>query len=223
MDDTLNSFLLVPMALGLLGFVEPCTIGAHLLFLDTVAKRGRTQILNATIIFAITRMIVMGLFGALIALLGRELIGVQTGFWLVFGLIYMAIGLVYSAGSRLPFRRSIKLAPEAWKKTGNPAILGMVFGFNIPACAAPISFALIGLSASTGTMTAGFAMMAVFGLFLSAPLILLAMIPALASRIETLGQRLKSTRWPVGAMFVLLGLWAVWFGLYVDPAAWAAP
>ncbi len=221
MDNDLYSLVLVPMVLGLLGFFEPCTMGAHLLFLDTLVRNARTRILNATMIFAMTRMTVMGLFGALIAALGQTLIGVQTSLWLVFGLIYLAIGLVYLTGLWRPVGRSIRLAPAAWTTTRNPAVLGLVFGLNIPACAAPILFAIIGLSASTGTAVAGLAMMTVFGLFLSAPLILLALMPARKRWLEVLSVKLKSARWPVGTMFVLLGLWAIWFGLYVDPVDWS--
>ncbi|HEX9858459.1 MAG TPA: cytochrome c biogenesis protein CcdA, partial [Paracoccaceae bacterium] len=118
-------------------------------------------------------------------------------------------------------RRRIRIAPEAWKSAQSPALQGAAFGLNIPACAAPILFGLIGAAAATGSATTGFVMMAVFALALSAPLVPLSMVPALARPLDRLRDWMRPRRWPVGAVFIGLGFWSVWFGLYVDPADWA--
>lgn len=82
---------MLSFGLGLLGFVEPCTVGAHMLFLSTQQERGLRQRLGAVLIFLLARLVVMGGFGGLIVLLGQRLIGVQTGMWLVFGAIYLSL------------------------------------------------------------------------------------------------------------------------------------
>ncbi len=221
MDINLFTLVLLPIGLGLLGFVEPCTIGGHLLFLDTQKSRDRGQKVGAVTVFIIVRAVVAGLFGALIAFLGQNLIAAQTGIWLLFGIIYLLVGIAFVIGRAGAVKRRIDLAPQAWKRASNPVVLGMAFGLNVPACAAPILFGLLGLAATTGTVLTGFIMMFLFGLFLSLPLALFAVIPTWATWLDRFGQRLKNMRWVIGAVFILLGLWSIWFGLYVDPANWA--
>jgi cytochrome c-type biogenesis protein len=67
----------------------------------------------------------------------------------------------------------------------------------------------------------GALMMFLFGMFLSLPLALFAVIPKLANKLDTLAARFGNTRWLIGLVFVALGLWSIWFGLYVDPQAWS--
>lgn len=214
-------FLLLPIGLGLLGFIEPCTIGGHLIFLETQNNRSIREKLNAVLTFIATRSLVTGLIGGLIAFLGQKVIAAQTGFWLIFGAIYLAIGIAFLIGRARFVKRGFSLSPTAWKRAQNPVTLGLAFGLNIPACAAPILFGLLGLAATTETMMTGFTMMFLFGLFLSSPLALFAAVPKLAMSLEALRERMKQMRWLIGVIFALLGLWSIWFGLYVDPANWA--
>lgn len=220
MDLPLQTLLLLPIGLGLLGFIEPCTIGGHLLFLDSQKARTGPEKISAVLVFVAIRSLVAGLFGALIAFLGQKLIGVQTGIWLLFGTIYLIVGLAFIAGRAGLVKQRIELAPATWKRAQNPAVLGLAFGLNIPACAAPILFGLLGLAAATGTIFVGFFMMFLFGLFLSLPLVFFAFIPRLAGTLDRLAVKLRGMRWVLGGVFVLLGLWSIWFGLYVDPANW---
>ncbi len=64
-------------------------------------------------------------------------------------------------------------------------------------------------------------MMFLFGLFLSAPLVVFAIYPRLVGWLERLRERMRRAPWILGVVFVLLGVWSIWFGLYVDPASWA--
>ena len=221
MELSLHTLVLLPIGLGLLGFIEPCTIGGHLMFLDTQSRRPTTQKLSAMTIFIGVRAVITGLFGALIAFLGQGLIGLQTGLWLVFGLIYLAIGIVFLIGRSGLAKMKIDFAPSAWKSAQNPVVLGLAFGLNIPACAAPILFSLLSVAATTGTAMSGFVMMFLFGLFLSLPLVVFAIVPKLASWLDSFGQKLKQMNWVLGLIFVLLGLWSIWFGLHVNPADWS--
>ena len=220
MEFTTLELVLLPIGLGLLGFIEPCTIGGHLLFLETQVGRSSREKINAVLTFVLVRSAVTGLLGALVAFLGKNVITLQTGFWLVFGAIYLTVGFAFLVGRAGFIKQKINLAPEAWKRARNPLVLGLAFGLNIPACAAPILFGLLGLAATTGTIATGFAMMALFGLFLSSPLVLFAVFPKFAQWLEVLGEKMKRMRWLIGVVFAVLGLWSIWFGLYVDPANW---
>lgn len=220
MEFTLLELVFLPIGLGLLGFIEPCTIGGHLLFLETQNHRSGREKRNAVLTFVATRSLVAGLFGALIAFLGQKVISAQTDIWLIFGIIYLAIGIAFLTNRAGFIKRKISLSPATWKRARNPLVLGVGFGLNIPACAAPILFGLLGVAATTGTVATGFAMMFLFGLFLSSPLIVFAAIPRLTPPLQTLGARIKQRPWIIGIVFTLLGLWSIWFGLYVDPANW---
>ncbi len=220
MEISLITLILLPVGLGLLGFIEPCTIGGHLVFLDTQKARSKAEKIKSVGVFVAARAIVTGAFGAFIAFLGQKLIGVQTGMWLVFGSIYLLIGMAFIFGRAGLIKQRINLAPSAWKKAQNPFVLGLAFGLNIPACSAPILFGLLGLAATTGTIMTGFIMMFLFGLFLSLPLIIFAAVPKLGDWLARLALKLRKSTWIIGAIFILLGLWSIWFGLFVDPANW---
>lgn len=213
--------ILLPIGLGLLGFIEPCTIGGHLVFLETQNGRSRRTRINAVFAFIAARSLVSGSVGAIIAFIGQAVIDVQTGIWLIFGAIYFALGMVFLLGGADFIKQKISLSPAAWKQAQNPWVLGLAFGLNIPACAAPILFGLLGVAATSGTVTTGFMMMFLFGLFLSAPLAVFAAIPSFGTALQALAAKLKRTRWPIASLFILLGLWSIWFGLYVDPVNWS--
>ena len=164
MEYSLQAFILLPVGLGLLGFIEPCTIGSHLVFLGTQERRSPGEKIRATVVFIAARTTVVGLVGALMAFFGQSLVDLQTGFWLAFGLIYLTIGLLYVIDRSGLIKKQFDLAPATWKQAQNPLLLGLAFGLNIPACAAPILFTLFGLAATTGTVLSGFSMMAFFGL-----------------------------------------------------------
>ncbi len=212
--------LALPFGLGLLGFIEPCTVGGHLLFLGRIQNEPLRRKVLITITFIVARVLTTGLIGALAAVLGQFLIGVQTTVWLLFGVLYTALGVLFLTGRSNALKKSMELAPTSWRLARNPIVLGIAFGLNIPACAAPIIFGLLGLAASTHTVVTGFVMMAVFGFALSAPLVVMAIVPRIATWLETVGRRLVSTGWLLGLIFVGLGLWSIWFGLFVDPENW---
>ncbi|MEQ9639603.1 MAG: cytochrome c biogenesis protein CcdA [Alphaproteobacteria bacterium] len=216
MELAYPTLLTVPFFLGLLGFVEPCTIGVHLLFLRRIVGNSLAQRVAAISIFIGTRTLVMGVIGAVAALMGQQLLTFQSGLWLLFGALYLIIGIAYAVDRIGMLRQRLDVVPASWRLADNPALMGLAFGFSIPACAAPILVALFGLAAGSGAPFLGFTAMAVFGLGLSVPLIALAMfgVPSWLKLSRS------TVRWLLAAVFVGVGLWSIWFGLYVDAAAW---
>ena len=220
MDLTLQT-LIFAFGLGILGFVEPCTIGAHMLFLDGQTRRPMKDRFKAATAFLFARLVIMGGLGGMIVVLGQQLIGVQTSFWLVFGGIYLALGLATLIGAEKGLRTRIRMAPDTWKAASHPVLQGVAFGFNIPACAAPILFGLIGASAVAGAALNGFVLMSVFALALSTPLLPMSVAPRLARPLDRFAGWLRPRRWLLGSILIALGLWSLYFGLYVDPADWS--
>lgn len=215
------ALVLLPFGLGLIGFVEPCAIGAHLIFLSHQAEQSRKSRVAALVAFVIARASVMGAAGGLVGLLGQWFIGFQTGFWLAFGLLYVAIGTGFLLDRSNWLQRGLALPDIAWRSPRSAWIMGAAFGLNIPACAAPIVFGLLGLTVSGGSAIAGLMMMAVFALGLSAPLIVMIVLPSFARFVTRTAEWLRARRWIAGVAFLILGIWSIFFGLFVDPADWS--
>ena len=165
----MSTSFLVATGLGLLGFIEPCTVGGHLLFLGRIQGEPIRRKFVITSAFITARVLTTGVIGALAAVLGQVLIGFQTTVWLLFGILYLVLGLIFLSGQSSRIATRLQVAPTSWQLASNPIVLGIAFGLNIPACAAPIIFGLLSLAASSDTIVTGFALMATFGFALSAP------------------------------------------------------
>lgn len=198
------STVLLPIGLGLLAFVEPCSLGANLLFLNLMAKSVTGRKMREAVLFAATRSLFLGLLGGIAALATPSLVRAQAGYSLALGGLYIVLGVVTLADNwewTLPARLAPGRLVARW--AGRTAPLGVVFGLTAPACAAPLFLALVG-QASLGGAARGFIMLALFGLALSAPLVGIAV----SARATILLQRAKAWvgRVPAAAGIVLIGL-----------------
>ena len=215
---SLATHFLLPIGLGLFGFIEPCAIGSHLLLLGTLRDQSRPARNLSLLIFIATRTFAMGVVGLIVAFIGQLFVDAQKAFWILFGVVYLAMGFAYLLGKTDLIMKRItpRLSPDLHNR--NAIVLGIVFGLNIPACAAPLILAVAAAASSSDAVTAGFITMALFGLALSAPLLLLVAIPSLNERLSRLlhsGSR--RLRLSIGAVLIIVGLWSMWFGLFVDP------
>ncbi len=222
MDEfSLTSLILLSVGLGLLGFIEPCSMGVNLLFIKYLEGEAAARKLSQTVIFMLTRGLFIGALGALAALLGTGFISVQKGFWVLLGSLYLGLGILYLAGRAGFLMRTLGPGLHRLAGTRGPVALGLLFGLNIPACAAPLLFVLFGAAAVGGaTVAQGFLTLALFGLFLSAPLAAAVAWPPgerLLDRFAGLSRRMP--RW-TGAVLALFGLWSISFGLFVNLEDW---
>jgi cytochrome c-type biogenesis protein len=216
----LFQLLLLPAGLGLFGFIEPCSIGSSLLFVKYLEGEGAAEKIRQTALFAATRAVFIGLLGIAAVAVGSGFVAFQTTAWIVLGALYTLLGVLVLAGRAGALMAAI--GPGLRKLSGlrGSAGLGVLFGLNIPACAAPLLAALLAAAAATGasgaTLTAGFTALAVFGFFLSAPLVA-AVFSARARRLlDWLAHQAgRFPKW-TGAILIALGAWSIVFGLYVD-------
>ncbi len=218
-------WLLVPAFLGLLGFFEPCSLGASLLALRHLEGKGRAQMISELLAFVAARTVVLGALGALAALVGQAFTGFQQGMWVVLGAAYVLFGALLLAGRGELLNRLLPLARLRAAGHRGAAVLGLALGLGMPACAAPLLFALFGLAASQGAagweVAYGALSLAAFGFFLSAPLLLAALLPALRRLME------RATAWAAGASkaagaaLVAVGLWSIAMGFLVNLENWA--
>ena len=217
--DLVNTVLL-PIGLGLFGFIEPCSIGSTLVFVKAMEGRPAATKVAQVTTFALTRGAVIGLLGAVAVVIGAGFLGLQKAAWVLLGLVYAAIGLLYLTGRVAVIMTSLGPGLSRLSGLGGSAGLGVLFGLNIPACAAPLLFALLGTAAAGGTggaaLTEGFMSLGLFGLALSLPLVaavLFGKARHLLDRLAGLSQRMP--RW-TGSLMILLGAWSIWFGLFVS-------
>jgi cytochrome c-type biogenesis protein len=207
------ALLVLPLGLGLLGFVEPCTVGSSLLFVKYLEGKEPAAKLLETGVFAATRALFIGALGAVAALVGSAFLDVQRWFWILLGAAYVLLGLLYLAGKHWRLMRVLGPRLTQARTTRGAAALGVLFGLNIPACAAPLLGAVFAASLGTASVAQGFWVMAIFGLALSLPLVVAVFwgrARGWLDRIAALSNRIPF--W-TGVVFVLLGVWSVYFGV----------
>lgn len=221
-DLALMNGVVLPVVFGLVGFVEPCSIGTTLLMVKQLEGRPVGERLVQAVLFMATRALAIGLLGLVAAAVGAAFLGFQRGAWLLLGLLYLALGLMYVTGRAGMLMHAFGPSLHRLRSRGGAVTLGLLFGLNIPACAAPMILALLGLAAAGGASTrqlgAGFVSLALFGLALSAPLVLALLFAPVRAALDRLAASAgRLPRW-TGALFIVLGLWSVWFGLFVSIA-----
>jgi cytochrome c-type biogenesis protein len=204
------SLLALAFGLGLLGFIEPCSVGANGLFLGYLRQKDRRERLFETIRFALVRSAVLGLFGLVIAFLGSSVFAAQKSFWLFLGLLYLVLGLgvILNARYRWEIFSRISLERLLPKYENHSLGLGLLFGLNLPACAYPLMLALLGRSAASGAGL-GFAALFVFGVALSAPLVPLALSERTAKLFGRLTRISGVTPYVIGILLIAVSAYVL--------------
>ena len=212
----------LPVALGLLGFIEPCSIGSSLIFIKTLEGRSASSKLAQVGVFMTVRALAMGALGLLAVAAGTAFFGLQKAAWIVFGAAYTLIGILYLTGKFGFMLRSLGPGLSRLASVNGAAALGAVFAFNIPACAAPFILALVGMAIAGGaggaSLAAGFFSLALFGLALSLPIMVVALFPRARAVLDWLAGLSRRMPFWSGIAFIVLGLWSIWFGLNVSIA-----
>lgn len=220
----LFQIFVMPIGLGLLGFIEPCTVGSSLLFIQYLEGALAREKLAYVVVFVIARAAVIGALGALAALIGAAFIGFQKAAWVLLGALYIVLGLLYMSGRARLVMRSLGPGLRTSAGARGSAALAILFGLNIPACAAPLLFAVLGMAAAGGAAQAasvvrGFVSLALFGLALSLPLAAAVLWTPAWRALNGLGAYGAKRTGMTGSLFVVLGAWSIYFGLFVTPRA----
>jgi len=220
MEFAFTKLVLLPIGLGLFGFIEPCSIGSTLIVIKQLEGKSAAEKLAQIMVFAGTRAIFVGLLGVLAVLLGTVFLGVQRAAWLALGLLYAALGILYLTNRIGPFMVSLGPSLTRLADMRGSAALGVLFGLNIPACAAPLLFALLATAAAGGavgaTMVSGFVALALFGLALSLPLIVAVLFAPARRALDWLAGLSRRLPFWTGLLLLALGAWSMWFGLFVE-------
>jgi cytochrome c-type biogenesis protein len=209
--------ILLPLVLGLVGFIEPCSIGASMLFLKSTEGNSPSVKLMQAVVFTMTRAVFIGVLGAVAALIGAAFLSFQRFGFVLLGTLYVALGLVYLSRQSWRLMRIIGPSVSRLSTVRGSVALALFFGLNIPACSAPLLAALLGSAAVAGAVQVaqGFVMLALFGLALSLPLLIAIALGPAQRIIERLGRYSARAPVAIGVLFVGLGCWSIWFGLTV--------
>jgi len=220
-SEALTATILLPIGLGFIGFIEPCTIGSTLVFIKVMEGRTAAVKVWQVGVFTATRALFIGTLGAVAVLVGSAFIGFQKAVWTGLGALYVALGLLFLAGRTGYVMTSLGPSLARIGDVRGSAALGLLFGLNIPACSAPLLFALLGTAAASGvsgaTLANGFWSLTLFGFALSLPLVVAVLIPAARRALDWLAGLSRRAPFWTGIVLIALGLWSVWFGLFVTP------
>lgn len=210
----------LPIGLGLVGFIEPCSIGSTLIFIKTLEGKNASSKLAQVGTFMSVRALSMGALGLVAVAAGSAFFGFQKAAWIIFGVAYALIGTAYVAGKSGFFLRALGPGLSRLAGVNGAAALGAVFAFNIPACAAPFILALVGMAIAGGAggaaLATGFVSLALFGLALSLPILVVALFPRARAALDWLAGLSRRMPFWSGIVFIILGLWSIWFGLNVS-------
>jgi cytochrome c-type biogenesis protein len=221
MSEPLAASILLPIGLGLFGFIEPCSIGSTLVFIKVMEGKTATVKLWQVGVFTATRALFIGALGAVAVVVGSAFIGFQKAMWTGLGALYVALGLLFVAGRAGYLMTTLGPSLARIGEVRGSVALGILFGLNIPACAAPLLFALLGAAAASGvsgaTVASGFSSLALFGFALSLPLAVAVLVPTARRALDRLSGLSRRIPFWTGIILIGLGLWSVWFGLFVTP------
>ena len=216
----LSGLVLLPLGFGLLGFVEPCSVGSTLILIKSLEGKSGASKLAQVSLFAATRAVFIGLLGMTAVVLGAAFLGVQRDAWIALGAIYVLIGaLVISR----PGAVMVAIGPSLARLSDlrGSASLGLLFGLNIPPCAMPLILALLGAAAAEGatgsTLASGFVSLAIFGFGLSLPLVLAVLFEPARRALDWFAGLSRRMPFWTGLLLIVLGIWSI--SLALSPAA----
>lgn len=224
--NALLDLVALPVAFGLVGFIEPCSIGSSLIVIKAMEGKPAASKLAQMSLFAGIRALFIGLLGAAAVVAGAAFFGFQKAAWIALGALYAALGALYLTGRIGWLARAFGPSLARVSSVRGATVLGVLFGLNIPACAAPLLLALLGASAASGarggSAAQGFATLALFGLALSLPLVFAVLFERARRALDWLAA--LSGRLPLwtGLLLVALGAWSIGFGFFV-PAPGQSP
>ncbi len=201
--------VLTPIGLGLLGFLEPCSLGANAIFLSYVLPLPAWRRVGEAMAFTLSRGVFLGLIGAAAGAAGGAVLAVQRWYIMTLGIVFVLLGLLVLTGGSKYLPRLPSLGVGRLQRVRSVALLlGVIFGLSAPACATPLLGALVARSLPLGAV-GGFVQMFVFGVAMSAPLIGLAVWRGWQQGLHRLSALRPYAPYLTGGALVLIGLYGI--------------
>jgi len=197
--------ILIPILFGLVGFIEPCSLGINVIFLNRIKDFERNKRLYETTIFTFVRALILALIGLSAAFIGSRFITIQSSLFIVLGVVYIILGVLSIINIHYPiFKFSINFTNYFRNK--GAFSLGFIFGLIIPACAIAFVIALIGNATLSGNSFNGFISLFLFGIALSSPLIFISYFKKSIQIVQKLADKTRKFPWLAGVVLILIGI-----------------
>jgi len=216
--ELLGELLILAFGLGLLGFIEPCSIGSSLVILKSVEVSSNSSPILQLMLFTLSWAAFIGLFGIFAVILGLAILEFQKFEWIFLGGTYLLIGSAHLFGYSKYMNPRIGTSFGSLSDNKGTAFLGLFFGLNIPACATPLLAVLFVNIAVTDqpNLIQGFAIMAVFGFALSAPLLAIFLVPRLQHLVKKFTALLDHIATWFGVVLIAVGTWSIYLVIVTE-------
>jgi cytochrome c-type biogenesis protein len=223
---TFYSVIILPFIFGLIGFVEPCSMGINMMFLSSIDRTSSARRFREIAVLMLVRAFVLALLGLSVSLVGNSLFSFERFLFIFLASIYIAVGfLMILSNSLLGKLRNVHIAH--WLgldlKEGSLKRFGLIAGLTIPACAIPLITILLGQSLLTGDIITGFIALFVFGLALTVPLAAFSFFKGGMVWLSWIAERAKKLRVVGGVILILIGIATFFSGSYWNQSTLSFP
>ncbi len=205
---------------GLVSFVSPCVLPLVPAYVSYVAgqpradaasdARPRLAALGLSAFFVLGFSAVFVALGASATQLGRLLLQYRYEANLAAGVIVIGFGILMLGMTRgLPWlQRELRFHPQLAGGRPAPAfVLGVAFGFGWTPCIGPILGAILTVSATQASVSAGVGLLALYAAGLGVPFLLTALFTReLAGRLKHLRRLGASLQVVAGLVLILMGV-----------------
>jgi len=168
-----NLFILIAISFiaGLLSFLSPCTLPIlPAYFAYNIQRKGKSSF-AMSLAFFVGLILTFVAIGISVSLVGSEIRSVSRNFTTLAGIAIMIFGLMTIMNYTLPTINVKK--PETDSYIGS-FLFGSVMGISWTPCVGPILAAVLVLASSSSSATDASLLLAMYGIGLSVPLILLS-------------------------------------------------
>jgi cytochrome c-type biogenesis protein len=206
-------------AAGVVSFLSPCVLplvpgylatisGASFEPSDARTPRGGRQVAVASALFFVGFLVVFIALGASASVIGALLDDnrpwlnrVAGALIVVFGLAMLGIGWSGALGGRWT-----QALQSAARRRGGPVALGVAFAFCWTPCVGPILASILVLAGASGSLPSGVALLAVYGLGLAAPFLLVGFgFTRALSAVRRVQRHYRAVQASAGLLLIAMG------------------
>lgn len=199
--------LLIPLFLGLVGFVTPCSLAVNLIFLGYIRGKPRTVRLTQGAIFALIRALILMILGLLFGYIGQAIVAFQFVYRPIIAVLFIAAGVLFLVNRKwsLPLP-DFGFVRNFGRGKQSAVTMGTLFGLDIPACSTPLLMYLLGKTVLKGDMVFGAVSLLFFGIGMSLPLLGIAAFEGANRFLERATRTSGPLAYTGGALLIVLGL-----------------